>query len=312
MVGNLKMPMTLITLSKVPPSLRGDLTKWMQEIDTGVYIGNFNTRIREKLWERVISNIGKGQATISYASQNEQGYQFKTFNTERENIDFDGISLVMLPSKNVASTPEELGFSNASKFYKAKKYSKNKTNNIHIEKETSKRSDYYIVLDIETTGVNRIEDDIIEIAAVKKSIIDGTESHYSTLITHSKKLPSFIVELTGITNDMLSKNARPLKDVLPELIEFIDDCIIVGYSINFDIGFLNYNLKKLNIPSISNKTIDIMEIVKSQNKFLKSYKLANVLPHYDIKTEVVHRALEDAKIIDELASKVNNFKDMLK
>ena len=47
------MPFTVITLKKVPQALRGDLTKWMQEITTGVYIGNFNTKVREKLWKRV-------------------------------------------------------------------------------------------------------------------------------------------------------------------------------------------------------------------------------------------------------------------
>ena len=41
------MPFTVITLKRSTPSLRGDLTKWMQEIATGVYIGNFNTRVRE-------------------------------------------------------------------------------------------------------------------------------------------------------------------------------------------------------------------------------------------------------------------------
>ena len=36
------MPFTVITLTNVPNSLRGDLTRWMQEIATGVYVGNFN------------------------------------------------------------------------------------------------------------------------------------------------------------------------------------------------------------------------------------------------------------------------------
>lgn len=44
------MPLTIITISKVKNSLRGDLTKWMQEIDTGVYVGNFNSKVRENLW----------------------------------------------------------------------------------------------------------------------------------------------------------------------------------------------------------------------------------------------------------------------
>lgn len=85
------MPFTVITLKKVPPYMRGDLTKWMQEIDTGVYIGNFNTKIREELWKRVKENVGEGEATISYTYRNEIGYKFETLNTQREEIDFEGI-----------------------------------------------------------------------------------------------------------------------------------------------------------------------------------------------------------------------------
>lgn len=53
------MPFTVVTLKSVPPSLRGDLTKWMQEIATGVYIGNFNSKIREKLWNRIQAMLVK-------------------------------------------------------------------------------------------------------------------------------------------------------------------------------------------------------------------------------------------------------------
>lgn len=49
--------MIVITLSKVPMSLRGDLTKWCQEVQTGVYVGNFSARIRDLLWERITSRL---------------------------------------------------------------------------------------------------------------------------------------------------------------------------------------------------------------------------------------------------------------
>lgn len=54
--------MIVITLSKTPMSLRGDLTKWCQEIQTGVYVGNVNAKIREQLWQRIEKNIGTGEA----------------------------------------------------------------------------------------------------------------------------------------------------------------------------------------------------------------------------------------------------------
>jgi len=94
------MPFTVITLTNVPNSLRGDLTRWMQEIATGVYVGNFNSRVREYLWKRILDMVGDGSATISYAHRNEIGYSFLTCNTERQKIDFEGIPLVLLPIEN--------------------------------------------------------------------------------------------------------------------------------------------------------------------------------------------------------------------
>ena len=88
------MPFTIITLRNSTPSLRGDLSKWMQEIATGVYVGNFNSRVREHLWKRVTENVGNGEATLSYSCRNEIGYNFETHNAKREVIDFDGIPLV--------------------------------------------------------------------------------------------------------------------------------------------------------------------------------------------------------------------------
>ena len=64
------MPFTVITVKNVPKSLRGDLTKWMQEIATGVYVGNCNSKDREQLCSRVLDSIDGGEATISYSYRN--------------------------------------------------------------------------------------------------------------------------------------------------------------------------------------------------------------------------------------------------
>lgn len=98
------MPLTVITLKNSPPSLRGDLTKWMQEISTGVYVGNFSTRIREELWKRVVDSVGTGEATMSYAYRNEIGYRFATHNATKISIDYEGIPLVLTPAKGRKKT----------------------------------------------------------------------------------------------------------------------------------------------------------------------------------------------------------------
>lgn len=104
--------MIVITLSKVPNSLRGDLTKWCQEIQTGIYVGNFSARIRDLLWNRINDNIGNGEATLVYNTNNEIGYQFKTTRKDRAVIDFDGIPFMI--HLNEVKVERKHGFSNAA------------------------------------------------------------------------------------------------------------------------------------------------------------------------------------------------------
>lgn len=96
----------------------------------------------------------------------------------------------------------------------------------------------YIVLDLETTGLSSDRDEIIEVSALKVhcgKIID----RYETLIHPFQEIPSFISDLTGITNDMVL-NAPYFSDILSELIDFIGSLYIVGHNVNFDINFLYF------------------------------------------------------------------------
>lgn len=142
-VRKIKMPLTVITIKNIKPSLRGDLSKWMQEISTGVYIGNFNSKIREKLWERVKENIIDGEATLSYYCNNEIGYSFDTYNSDRKIFDYEGIPLVYIPTEKETNINEKTGYSDAYKFYNARKFSRKSNNNhnyviIYIKNYASK------------------------------------------------------------------------------------------------------------------------------------------------------------------------------
>ena len=68
--------MVVVTLTDCPPKLRGDLTKWLMEINTGVYVGKVSARIREMLWTRICENLSRGRATMVYSTNNEQGMEF--------------------------------------------------------------------------------------------------------------------------------------------------------------------------------------------------------------------------------------------
>lgn len=258
-----EMPFTVVTLKSVPPSLRGDLTKWMQEIATGVYIGNFNSRIREKLWNRIQANVGEGEATISYYYRNEIGYQFDTINSQKSVVDFDGIPLVLIPNPKISSENHpKLGYSNAAKSRKIKRYSSYKEPQANSLKP-------YVVIDIETDGLDEKKNTIIEIGAVK---FNGQQvEEFNSLIKYEEKLPTAISKLTGISKSLLDQEGRDLEEVLSEFLLFIGKLTLVGYNIHFDIQFINNKLNKFGLPILINKTHDIMRYVKDEKLFLDNY-----------------------------------------
>lgn len=299
------MPFTVITLKNVPPSLRGDLTKWMQEISTGVYVGNFNTKVRDYLWERVCNAVGSGEATLSFAYRNEIGYDFKTINTQRQVIDYDGIPLVFIPQKISEDMHSELkdGFSNANKMHRAVRTVKRGDNskNAKTDKEDSYLQDY-VVIDIETTGLDVLHDKIIELGAVK--YVGSECSYFDILINIEQAIPGEIINLTGIDDNMLSKEGVSINTALIKFEEFIDKLPIVGYYVNFDINFINAALTGLGLSVIENRVHDLIKTIRKEKLFQADYKLDTSLKSYNINKTVPHRALEDAKLIFELSKKV--------
>ena len=296
------MPFTVITLKKVPPSLRGDLTKWLQEIATGVYIGNINSKVRENLWSRIKENVLSGEATISYASRNELGYQFDMINTLRCSVDLDGMSLVMVPHQEIEKESlQEGGFSSSSKIHKTNRFnSVPGKRNISFEGSTG-----YVIIDLETNGLDPASSEILEIGAVKQ----GTEGimEFSCLVNCYRQIQPYIQKLTGISEDMLFEEGIDLEDALEQLLLFIEDNTVIGYNVSFDMEFLNYNMKKLKKSRLQNKTVDLMKIVKGKKIELGNYKLETVLKEYGIADKVPHRALEDARLILALAKKLKIF-----
>lgn len=291
------MPFTVIVLKKVPNSLRGDLTRWMQEITTGVYVGNYNSKVREYLWKRVTDMVGQGEALMCYSCRNEIGYSFRTCNAERQVVDYDGIPLVLIPKKVSAEEQTVIpeGFSNASKYHRAKIICKSKCSS----KEQETRD--LVFLDLETTGLDVETDTIIEIGAIKVSGDRETEFH--KMIRTDSHVPEVVCNLTGITDEMLGEGSS-LENSLHELATLIRGAILVGYNISFDIKFLNHAFEKISLEAIHNKTIDLMHEAKRRNSFQENYKFGTTLQAYGINQAIPHRALGDAKLVYQLYKKM--------
>ncbi|BDR60574.1 type I-E CRISPR-associated endoribonuclease Cas2e [Lactobacillus xylocopicola] len=291
--------MIVITLTKVPPSLRGDLTKWCQEIQTGVYVGNVTARIRDLLWDRIMRDIGNGQATMAFNAKNEFGYQVKTTRPDYQVRDFEGIPLVK--RLNRVDVPVKHGFSKAAKWRKAK---------AGMQKHYSIESqDRFVTLDIETTGLDPTKDQIISISAVKRNA-DGTKEHYDAFVKIDQRIPESIVKLTGISNESLKDQGIELSKALHGLKIFVERLPLIGYNLSFDDRFISTGFKTINEEGLSNKLIDLMPIVKKKNKFLDDYKLGTVLEKYKIENSRPHEARSDAEATLSLAEKLIKNEDL--
>lgn len=288
--------MIVITLTKVPKSLRGDLTKWYQEIQTGVYVGNVSARIRDSLWDRILKNIGRGEATMVYNTNNELGYQFRTTRHDRDVVSFDGIPLMVHLKES--NGPVKHGFSNAAKFHKAKVMTQKVTKQAQPVAQKP-----IVAIDIETTGLDAVKDRIISIGAVKRLENKQTEDFYR-LVQTTQVVPENITKLTGITNEMLAIQGVEPSIGLQELKHFLGDLPVVGYNLRFDEMFLTNGFKNVGQEDLANRMIDVMPVVKRVNEFLDNYRLKTVLSDYGIANEKPHNALADARATLALASKL--------
>ncbi len=90
--------MTVIILERVPTSLRGELTRWMLEVQTGVFVGTLSGLVRDLLWEYVCDKMRDGAGALIHQSNNEQGFAMRVCGkTSRRLRDFDGLHLIQIP-----------------------------------------------------------------------------------------------------------------------------------------------------------------------------------------------------------------------
>ena len=149
----------------------------------------------------------------------------------------------------------------------------------------------YVVLDLEMTGLSAKSDQIIEIGAVKikdNQIIDTMEC----LVNPNCKIPTRVVELTGITDEMVQSGMD--KDMAVEkLLDFIEGQVLVGQNINFDYSFLKQWAVNHKRP-LEAKACDTLKLARVLLPADQSKKLESLCLYFGIERAREHRALDDA------------------
>ncbi|MBX7212410.1 MAG: DEAD/DEAH box helicase family protein [Thermoflexales bacterium] len=155
-----------------------------------------------------------------------------------------------------------------------------------------------VSLDIETTGLDPERDSIIEIGLV---VFEGPRivSEFSQIVDPGRPIPPKIVELTGITDDMVAREGASLSYALRETQKVCGLHPIVGHNIAFDLGFL----RRQRVLT-TNPAIDTFELASILIPHAGRYTLGALGKALGITEPATHRALDDARVAHQLYLKV--------
>ena len=150
----------------------------------------------------------------------------------------------------------------------------------------------YVVFDLETTGISPMQDDIIELSAVK---VRGGQAvdEFSQLVNPFRPIPRQASMVNGITDGMVA-DAPPLDAVFGAFLDFIGDHILVGHNIHtFDMKFLYRAAEVFYGRTLKNDYIDTLPLSRRCLPDLSRHRLTDLAKHYHIPAEGAHRALND-------------------
>jgi len=88
-------------LENTPTNLKGELSRWLIEPKSGVFIGNPSARIRDRLWQKAIEKCKNGGVLQIWTTHSPQGFSYRYYGKlSRQIVDIEGIALVSIPIKN--------------------------------------------------------------------------------------------------------------------------------------------------------------------------------------------------------------------
>jgi len=162
----------------------------------------------------------------------------------------------------------------------------------------------FTVFDTETTGLNPITGDrVVEIAGLR---VKGGQrlAQFEALINPGREISPEAFAVNKITSEML-KNSPSMEIVMPKFLEFIQDSCLCCYNAEFDLSFLNNELKLIGRPAITNITVfDVLAMAKILLPGLSRYALWFVANKLEVKLTQNHRAFADVEMTWEVFNKL--------
>jgi DNA polymerase-3 subunit epsilon len=155
--------------------------------------------------------------------------------------------------------------------------------------------DTFVCLDCETTGLDPVQDEIIEVAYVRFTF-DGITESFETLIDPGSPISEASIAIHHITDAMV-QGKPTIQEILPQVFSFIGRSILVGHGITNDIAFLVAAAKKHNIPTTlgSQPYLDTLRMARLYGES-PTNSLQTLRKHFNISEEGAHRAMNDVVV----------------
>lgn len=161
----------------------------------------------------------------------------------------------------------------------------------------------FICLDIETTGLDQYQDNIIEFAAARFNETEILEQ-YQTFVRYEGEISPIIEHLTGIDSSMV-KDAPTIAELKDKILDFCGNLPIMGHNIQFDLGFLH----QFDVP-VPGFKIDTMPLAQSFVES-QSYSLETLCRNFNSEYQPTHRALDDVlaniELFQSFLKQIKNF-----
>ena len=158
-----------------------------------------------------------------------------------------------------------------------------------------------VILDTETTGLSADKDRIVEIACIELSNHIPTKNIFHTFINPETKVSADAFSVHGYSDEFLS-NKPKFKEIVKNFLDFIKDKKLVIHNADFDLSFLNNELKRLNVkPILKSDVVDTLQIARSKfpgvgnslDALCKRYKI-------NVEAREKHSALVDCHLLSKV------------
>ncbi len=153
----------------------------------------------------------------------------------------------------------------------------------------------FTVFDIETSGLDPIKDDVLEIAGLKMRGPEEIE-RFETLIRPTKAIPPEVEKIHGLNEFFLLVNGKDGREAINEFLKFSKNSIMVGHNIiGFDWLFIQNQSKKYSFGLPQNNLIDTL-LLSRKILNLPQYNLTAVARHFGFENRNAHRAMPDVEV----------------